>query len=317
MENLTIDSGDYFIKIFGDSGANAFAITMSVFIQTVGIVCSSGIVWYQNNTSDNRRTLINKLVKLLAYYTIFLDIFVNPYNFLRVIFGPLPAPLCEFFFFTRAVIFVGVLFTVNEIVILRYLYLCFFRSVGTLNEDFWLFFAAVYNTFFGIVIALCLAITDCYDVPRKICLGQKTLFGFQSLQNDASRFMAILLAGILLLSGILHVVLSCVIILSKYLMKRREERAAKSQAFDASLVDAKVSAAIMAIILLSVSPILFQIQVMKDFESTQFWWRAYIFHWNESLIQLFISGILPLVIFARQEHLRETVFKQIKSVCIK
>ena len=58
------------------------------------IVVNLAIVWYENNVPDSRRTLINKLISLMAGYNILLVAIVPTYVWARVTLGPFPPLPC-------------------------------------------------------------------------------------------------------------------------------------------------------------------------------------------------------------------------------
>ena len=60
----------HFIQSFAYTDwTNILFVTSHIFCILLSIPLNLGIIWYENNVSDNRRTLINKMVAITALYT--------------------------------------------------------------------------------------------------------------------------------------------------------------------------------------------------------------------------------------------------------
>ncbi|TRY79488.1 hypothetical protein TCAL_16022 [Tigriopus californicus] len=72
----------------------------------------------------------------------------------RALFGPLPNLLCMTTVFFNIFLTIVSLLTFNEIMVLRYLYICVWKNVGKLNDAFFSAFLTVANMFLASFFAL-------------------------------------------------------------------------------------------------------------------------------------------------------------------
>ena len=314
----TSNTSDYFYKIYGDYHTGTVVILVAIAVQILSIICNFAIVWYENNTSDNRRTLINKLVKLVACYTILYNVFVHPTLIFRVLFGPLPWLYCELVMFSRAVIFISIIFVLDIITLGRFLYLYCFRSLGILNEDFWYHFISIYIPCFSTTFSVFIGFGNGYRPPKCVCMGIETGFGFD-FANVIEEFVVHLFLAFLGGSACLQVVLNVLIATKKKSMNSADlqyQFQSNAAHDNVSLVDLKVTVTIMLVMLVTLGPLRIVIPFLNDiqYQCDVPWWIPFFFLWNELVVPMIYSLVIPIVIFASKEHLRKTVLCKIKKI---
>ena len=64
----------------------AFAVSQAA-IAVVGTALNLGIIYYENSVSDNRRTLINKMMAVIALYSLGGPLLLTPFMAGRILFG--------------------------------------------------------------------------------------------------------------------------------------------------------------------------------------------------------------------------------------
>ncbi len=109
-----------------------FAVVVGLLIQ----VANLGIIYYERVASGTYCTLLNKLATLVSVYQVGLVSVIVPVLVVRVLVGEgLDATLCWmtgvlFFFFICQMVL-----AYNEVVLMRYIYICKVKTVGTVKEE--------------------------------------------------------------------------------------------------------------------------------------------------------------------------------------
>lgn len=109
----------------------------------MGTWFSLSIVLYENTIDARYRTLINRLFTLQVMFSC--SIFNIHYlaSTVRANFGPLPVIVCRSGNFLILIFAYMTVLLMNEIVFVRYLYVCVFKCVGVLNEDLIFYFLVI------------------------------------------------------------------------------------------------------------------------------------------------------------------------------
>ena len=88
---MTIISGLYHVHPY-----MVFMILISLILSIVNVILFLGIIWYERFGSDNRRTLLNKLVSSVSSRVIQWMLICQVGDMARYTVGPLPVPFCGF-----------------------------------------------------------------------------------------------------------------------------------------------------------------------------------------------------------------------------
>ena len=117
--------------------------------QALAVLCgtalNAGIIYYENNVADVRRTLLNKMIAVVALYSLAGPLVLTPFMAARAVAGPRSAAFCEASVLLYSAHMLLLVMAHVETMLLRFLYACVFRTVGALNEDFFRYFFLVYN----------------------------------------------------------------------------------------------------------------------------------------------------------------------------
>ena len=112
----------------------------------IAILLCYCLIYYENNINDRYRTLVHDLHTIILYHIIFNIIYGNIIVIIRTFFSSgLPQSVC----ILRSILTVGTstifCLTLNQAVIVQYIYACYFKTVGIINEQFLNFFFKVCN----------------------------------------------------------------------------------------------------------------------------------------------------------------------------
>ena len=134
MNNTTVN--DHFFNVLSTNFERAIFATLFFTLIPIGHCLCYFIIDFEQNSNDRGRTLINDLYSLIIKFIwICQSYFINVISGLRAAVGPLPSPICQFYMFNINIFFFELLTCLNEAIFVRYLYGCFFKGVGYLNEE--------------------------------------------------------------------------------------------------------------------------------------------------------------------------------------
>lgn len=133
--------------------------SLSLAVQVAGNGLSCGIIWYERNVPEVKRTLINRLISNhCAVNVVFNSVTLNT-SILIFLLGSLREAFCDLVSVALFGLVILYLLNADAIIALRYLYICRFKNVGILNDDLVYFFltlvTAVVSVYFAVLIWFC------------------------------------------------------------------------------------------------------------------------------------------------------------------
>ncbi len=132
---------------------SAFLVLLCTFIQ----VANLGIVYYERVVADTHRTLLNKLAALTSVYQVGLATVLFAMLIARLSWeSGLPSIFCWLDGLLMVFFLVQLLLVYNELIIMRYIYICRLGAVGTLKEEVVLRFIIYANVTLGSFLSLSL-----------------------------------------------------------------------------------------------------------------------------------------------------------------
>ena len=308
MYNLTQAqncSADFYGNYYKDWQTKVFAITLNIVIQICGSASSIGIIHYERTVSDNRRTLINKLVSLLSHIILLISVIFLSFNHFRIVLGPLPMSICQLQQFIQFNCTFQVMLCIDEISVLRYLYICVFKTVGKLNDNFFHFYFGVANTAVSLFLSASLTFIEPVDAALySLCRGFKT---HDTGPKFAKSYAGVFVASSLLLCVTLGILVS----------RRKKKIAARDQhdrggvsVKDFSLVDTRTMISIASmLILVMVKFLLAEYELAKTPRSLEEGLDPILFHISSAVLPAMMVTVIPMVIYSRNSHLRNVVFE--------
>ena len=99
--NISANSTDYFADLTTDGHNKLWrniCIIFSVFSFTIIPVVLYTIIWFEKYGCDSKRTVLNRIVSIICWTGFEYLFFIQTFETLRFVYGPLPKAFC---FFTR------------------------------------------------------------------------------------------------------------------------------------------------------------------------------------------------------------------------
>ena len=100
-----------------------------------GIGGSIGILWYERNSSNRFRTIINQLVATGSWFILLYIFFVYIPDGMRFCFGPFSELFCDIEIFIKNVLWSCQLLTLDLILVLRYTFIFHVKNFAVINDD--------------------------------------------------------------------------------------------------------------------------------------------------------------------------------------
>jgi hypothetical protein len=131
---LLDDAGDFFSGLFESRPSKVIAL---LFSGLGGMVLLYSIIWYERFGSDNKRTLLNKLVSSLCWTCFEWFFSIQIVDMLRYMSDPLPHYLCVLELHFKNVIYIQQMLFMTGMIITRYIFIFCLRNPAAFQDDFW------------------------------------------------------------------------------------------------------------------------------------------------------------------------------------
>ncbi len=126
----------------------------SVFTALIASVLCYGLIYYEKSLNDRYRTLVNELYTLILYHIILSTAVGTLVVVWRIFAHSAPPFICYGCNFVVYFTLSSICFVLNEAVFVQYLYGCYYKAIGLLDEHFWFGFAKIMNLGVGGYVAL-------------------------------------------------------------------------------------------------------------------------------------------------------------------
>ncbi len=112
------------------------SVTALVFLFFLSLFANLGIIFYERVVSDIYRTLLNKLAALASLYQLGLTMAMIPVLVFRLLWGDgLGFAVCMLQTLLFVFFLVQFVLTYNELILLRFIFVCKLHTIGMLKED--------------------------------------------------------------------------------------------------------------------------------------------------------------------------------------
>ncbi len=185
--NLTeiSDEEEFFLL---EDGKSSFMLGGLLFpLYLLIVLVNYGLIHYENTVPDTYRTLINKMVALIAWYRISLATVSMPPLAIKLCFkikslGSFPCWIIQFGIITCGM---QIIMAHNHIFILKYIYTCRLSTMGSINEGLVQRFIIILNILMSILITtkLMLAFGPSYIVYQ-FCKGEGNICNLTELLEE-------------------------------------------------------------------------------------------------------------------------------------
>jgi len=135
---------DFFSGLLENRPTKFFAITFSLVGGCLILPLVYCIIWFEKFGSDNKRTLLNKLVSSLCLTCFEWFLIVQMLDMIRYCFGPLPPILCLLELNLKFAIFTQQMLFMDGIIIARYIFIFRLKNPAAFNDDFWNLFINIW-----------------------------------------------------------------------------------------------------------------------------------------------------------------------------
>ena len=142
---------DFFAGIFQNRPEKILAVIFSAVGGSILMPMVYGIIWYERHGSDQKRTLLNKLVSSLCWSCMEWFFIIQVLDMVRYVYGPLPAGLCLFELHLRFAIFTQQMLFMDGIILARYIFIFCLKNPAAFNDDFWYLVINVWTVAFSFV----------------------------------------------------------------------------------------------------------------------------------------------------------------------
>jgi hypothetical protein len=144
-------STDFFATAYANGPSKVASILISLISILLIVTSGTGIIWFERFGSDQKRTLIIRLLTSVCVTGIEFYLIPLPFEIVRHLYGPFNNATCSFMliFKTSLSIQVG-LFTLGFSVS-RYLYIFHLKNPARFQDAFWHFFVNIWVVSFGII----------------------------------------------------------------------------------------------------------------------------------------------------------------------
>ena len=115
-------------------------VILSVILTLVNLILSSGIIWFEKFGSDQRRTLLNKLVSMVSSRLVHWMVICQTGDIIRYSFGPLPTSVCSFVSIYKASVRFQVQLIFVAMYVTKYIFVLHLKNPSAITEDFWSIF---------------------------------------------------------------------------------------------------------------------------------------------------------------------------------
>ena len=131
------DTSDFFAGIVQNRWPKNVALIFSLFGSYLAIGLISFSIWYDRYSYDVKRTLLNYLARSAWMCSVVWCAFVQQFEIIRYVFGPLPLWACQFLGFTKRVITIQGILLLNCLAVTRYIFIFVLKNPAGFKDDIW------------------------------------------------------------------------------------------------------------------------------------------------------------------------------------
>ncbi len=131
--NNTTDQ-EVFIGLFQSRPSKIFSICFSFLSTSLAVFLFYGIIWFERFGTDNKRTLINKLVSSQCWSAIQYFAICQNLDIIRYIVGPLPEWFCFLILVYKNSLKAQF---IDSSILVQYVFVFWLKNPGGVNDDFW------------------------------------------------------------------------------------------------------------------------------------------------------------------------------------
>jgi hypothetical protein len=254
MANVTFETcmapkdeadGDFFKGLFENRPTKIISALFSALFAIIILPLLYTIVWFEKNGSNQKRTLLDKLVSTVCWTCIGWYLIIQNIDLIRYFSGPLSDGLCIFQLYFKNAIFCQFIFIFAAIAVARYVFIFHLKNPAAFNDDFWSWFINIWTIFSSVFLQIFMALLP----------GRRTLYFYICSGRNPSLDQNIPLKNFtyIIVLFLIIVILYIFIGVRIYLYKRGcAEIEAKEKNMKENLADFAANAAIVLMVLINV-----------------------------------------------------------------
>jgi hypothetical protein len=128
---------DLYAGLYEYRTSKILALLISPILQTLSAFLAYGIIWYERFGTDNKRTLMNKLISLGLWASIVQLPLITLSDLARFTFGPLPKQVCFMQVIFKHSLVTQSLIFIDAVMMAKYSLIFWTKNPSALKDDFW------------------------------------------------------------------------------------------------------------------------------------------------------------------------------------
>ena len=132
--NNTNVEHDYFKDVYSYKNLSPITILTFALVVIIAIIGVIGIIWFERNCINTFRTVINQMVATGAWCLLFV-LLVCVFDGGRFLNGPYGEIICDIEAFSKNTLWSVLLFTLDVILVLRYIFIFHVKNFAVINDD--------------------------------------------------------------------------------------------------------------------------------------------------------------------------------------
>jgi hypothetical protein len=168
------DMNIFLRNLLEEKSAKVISILLSTVGTTFLILLTYGIIWYEHFGSDKQRILVNKFVSSLCWTVLEWLLFIQPFDIVSYIVGPMPESICLIEVLLRNSIPLQMLLIMNGIAVTRYVFIFWLKNPTAFKDDFWSFFLNMWIVGLSLITEACCQILGPQTIYFYLCKGKQS-----------------------------------------------------------------------------------------------------------------------------------------------
>ena len=141
-----------FNELFQPRTSMILSVIFSVIASSINVAFFYGIIWFERFGTDNKRTLINKLVSSQCWSIIYYLAFCQMADTLVYIVGPFPESFCFYLLVLKNSLKAQILLFIDLSLFTQYLFIFWLKNPAAVNDDFWSRFSTIWISGFNYIL---------------------------------------------------------------------------------------------------------------------------------------------------------------------
>ena len=133
-----------FVGLMEHKPAKLISLTIAFLSIPLNVALLYAIIWYERYGTDNRRTIMNKLVASQCLNLIFFTLFCQPLEYVSYFTGSLPQSLCFLNVILKNSTKTQILLFFDSTMIVQYLLIFWIKNPAAVNDEFWSIFITIW-----------------------------------------------------------------------------------------------------------------------------------------------------------------------------